>query len=331
MVYQLRSYEFRREREKSWRELERLVAQVEKSGQTSLNAQQLGRLPILYRATLSSLSVARSISLDRNLLHYLEGLAGRAYFCIYGGKRGFGSAFVEFFTWRFPTAVRQRSKEIAMAFAILILGVLTAWVLTDRDDEWFYMFVTDQYAQGRSPTTATAELRNGLYDRSHLDAELGVFASHLFSHNARIGLLAFGLGFLAGIPVYILLFTNGLILGAFASLFASRGLGWDFWGWILPHGVTELSAVAFSGGMGLVLARALVFPGESTRLANLARRGREAGVVMLGAVAMFFAAGIIEGFFRQMVTSIQIRYFVAFGTFAMGVAYFGWAGRGRKL
>ena len=86
MAFQLRSYEFRRERERTWRELERLVKRVESGGHASLAPEELGRLPVLYRATLSSLSVARSISLDRNLLEYLEGLAARAYFCIYGGR-----------------------------------------------------------------------------------------------------------------------------------------------------------------------------------------------------------------------------------------------------
>ena len=57
----LKSFEFRREREKTWKELERLVARVEKSGVRALAAEQLARLPVLYRATLSSLQ-ARGFS-----------------------------------------------------------------------------------------------------------------------------------------------------------------------------------------------------------------------------------------------------------------------------
>ena len=61
----LKSYEFRREREASWRRLERLVSFVERGSLDALSDRERIELPMLYRSTLSSLSVARSISLDR--------------------------------------------------------------------------------------------------------------------------------------------------------------------------------------------------------------------------------------------------------------------------
>jgi hypothetical protein len=66
MAVALRSVQFRREREASWRELEMLVDKAGKKGLRGLGADELTRLPHLYRATLSSLSVARAISLDKN-------------------------------------------------------------------------------------------------------------------------------------------------------------------------------------------------------------------------------------------------------------------------
>ena len=56
--FALRSYEFRREREKSWRELEKLIARANSSGIRSLSATELNRLPALYRAAASSLNAA---------------------------------------------------------------------------------------------------------------------------------------------------------------------------------------------------------------------------------------------------------------------------------
>ncbi|MCA9513651.1 MAG: hypothetical protein KC635_01795, partial [Myxococcales bacterium] len=60
--FTLKSFEFRREREAQWRELEQLVDRVEGRGLGALSAEELHRLPSLYRAALSSLSVARAIS-----------------------------------------------------------------------------------------------------------------------------------------------------------------------------------------------------------------------------------------------------------------------------
>jgi len=322
----LRSYQFRKEREGVWRELERLVARAEKSGVRSLPAEHVARLPHLYRATLSSLSVARAISLDRALTEYLETLCARAYFCVYGTTFPVSEAVAGFFRHRFPAAVRRFRWQIAMATLFLVLGVLVAHVLVSRDADWYYVFVSEGYAQGRDPAASTEDLRAALYHGGD-DEGLGAFASFLFTHNARIGMIAFALGFLAGIPVYLLLFTNGLTLGAFGALYASRGLGPEFWGWVLPHGITELGAVALCGGAGLILAQALVFPGRHTRLRNLAIRGREAGVIVLGAVAMLFVAGMIEGFFRQLVHDVLTRYMVAFASLGFWCAYFTFAGR----
>ena len=324
----LRSYEFRREREASWAELEGLVDRIERQGIASLSAGELSRLPLLYRGALSSLSVARSISLDRNLLEYLESLTGRAYFCVYSTKRPLGRALADLFARRFPASVRALRWHVALSALFLVLGAVAGFVLTARDPDRFYTFVDPGYSQGRNPTASTEDLREVLYDTSGSPAEaLTAFAGFLFQHNARIGLGALALGFVAGIPVFLLVFTNGLLLGAFAALYQGRGLGWDFWGWILPHGVTELLAVILCGAGGLAMAQALVFPGRHTRLANLALRGRSVGVLALGTVAMFLVAALIEGIFRQTVLDLVVRYAVAVATATFWILYLGFAGR----
>ena len=325
----LKSYEFRREREPIWLELELLVNRAQKKGFSSLSADELSRLPHLYRATLSSLSVARSISLDRNVVEYLESLAGRAYFFVYGTRRHARDVVAEFFLYRFPAGIRQLKWHIALAALFLILGTVTAFFITLENQERFYTFIDEGYAQGRGPSSATSELEAGLYDEHDMGDALATFAASLFTHNAKIGIMSFALGLAIGLPVFLLMFINGLVLGAFAALFHVRGLSVDLWGWLLPHGITELSAVVICGGLGLALAQSLVFPGRSTRLRNLAQRGRVAGMVMIGAVMMFFVAGLIEGLFRQLVTDTTIRYVVAVATAIFWITYFGFVGRGR--
>src|SRR5262245_33120063 len=103
----MKSLEFRKERESSWMELEALIARVETGGLGTWSAPELSGLPTLYRATLSSLSVARAISLDANVLEYLESLAARAYVCVYGAKRPPLEAARRFLLERFPATVRR--------------------------------------------------------------------------------------------------------------------------------------------------------------------------------------------------------------------------------
>ncbi len=323
----LKSATFRAEREGSWRELEALVLRIEKRGVRALAPGELARVPVLYRAALSSLSVARAISLDRNVLDYLESLCGRAYLAVYGTRRHLREALADFFARRFPRAVRALAPHLAIAAALLVVGGITGFALTARDAERFYAFVDPAYAQGRGPASSTASLREALYAREDAATLLKTFAMFLFQHNARIGLVAFAVGFAGGVPSALLLFSNGLVLGAFASLYHGRGLGLELWAWLLPHGVTELTAVALCGAAGLALGHGLLFPGREERLAGLARRGREAGVVVLGAVALFFAAALVEGIFRQLVHAVPVRLAVAFGSAAVLWSWLATSGR----
>jgi len=262
----------------------------------------------------------------------LNALVARAYLCVYGTKEPAGRAVLEFFTQRFPQTVRRYLAFFAVALLLMALGTLAGYRLTRNDPERFYSFVGDDLAQGRGPASSTAELKAVLY--AGPDAHktgLAAFAASLFTHNAKIGILSFALGFAAGAPVIFLLFENGLVLGTLAALYASRGLGSEFWAWVLPHGITELSAVCLCGAAGLVLGNALIFPGRYGRLDNLAREGRQAVLLAVGAVAMLVLAGLLEGIFRQVVHNLTARFVVADSSLLFWIWYFLHAGRRREL
>ncbi len=330
MTVALKSAAFRAEREASWRELERLLDQADRRGVRALSARDLSRLPALYRGALSSLSVARAISLDRNALDYLESLSARAYLAVYGTRRTLREAVADFVGRRFPAAVRAHAPHVALAALCLFLGIATGFALTLADPERFYGLVGPDLAQGRGPTSTTEALRAVLYARKGVAEMLTTFAMFLFGHNARIGILAFAVGFAGGVPSALLVFSNGLVLGALAALYHGRGLSRELWAWLLPHGVTELLGVVLCGAAGLAIAQALIFPGREERLASLSRRGREAAVVALGAVGLFLVAALVEGIFRQLVHSVPVRYAVAGGFALLWAAYLGAAGRGRR-
>jgi uncharacterized membrane protein SpoIIM required for sporulation len=327
-AFTLKSAQFRREREEAWRELEGLLFRVETRGLRNLSAAELNRLPVLYRGAASSLSVATAISLDKNLLDYLTALVGRAYICVYGAKRRPQEAVIEFFCHDFPAVVRRYFAFVALSFALVALGVVAGYRMTKADPERYYSFVDEARAQGRNPAASTKDLRDVLYSRG--PGGLPIFATFLFTHNAKVGMLCFALGLAAGVPVIFLLVYTGLELGAMAALYASHGLGAELWAWILPHGVTEIGALCLCGAAGMVLGSALVFPGRHTRLRNLALHGREVALLAMGAVVMFLVAGSIEGFFRQLVQDVGVRWSLAAVTLIFWTWYFLTVGRNRE-
>ena len=236
------------------------------------------------------------------------------------------------FAGRLPAAVRAARWHIAAAAFFMALGIFTGFVLTLGDPDWYYALVPDSLAAERSPASSTAELRAVLFETGDRLAEmLNVFTAFLFTHNAGIGMLAFALGFALGVPVVLLMFYNGLILGALAAVYEMHGLSGEFWAWIAIHGTTELTAVVLCGGAGFVIATSLAFPGPHTRLATLARQGRMAAQIVIGAFALFLVAALLEGFARQLVTDSVWRAAIAVVALACWVAYFARAGRATSV
>jgi len=154
----LKSSEFRREREQSWQELERLLQRARRRGVTALAPAELERLPLLYRSALSSLSVARAIALDRHLLLYLEDLALRAYLVVYGPRTRLLDGCADFLRRGFPAAVQAARWHVLIALVALIAGTATGFLLTVGDEAWFSAFVPPGLAGERGPSSTRAEL-----------------------------------------------------------------------------------------------------------------------------------------------------------------------------
>ena len=145
----LKSAEFRKGREASWRELDRLLGKIDRGGMPALSVDELQSMPQLYRSALSSLSVARTIALDRNLLLYLENLALRAYLAVYGPRVSPIEGLRAFFLHDLPTAVRAARWHILIAALALLAGVAAGFILTTQDEAWFSTFLPAGIAGGR--------------------------------------------------------------------------------------------------------------------------------------------------------------------------------------
>ena len=327
-VLVLKSQRFRSEREADWKRLESLLELLETGRMSRLSDDDVIALPVLYRATLSSLSVARSISLDHNLVVYLESLATRAYFFVYGSRTTLGERLLAFFLRDWPAAVRRLWRETLVSTGFCMLGAAVAAVLVNRSPDWFFAFVPSALAAGREPSASSAMLKASLFNHDSRGG-LAIFASLLFAHNSQIALFAFALGFACCLPTALLMLYNGFSLGAFVMVFASHGLLLDFLGWTLVHGVTELFAVILAGAAGFHIGWSIAFPRHLSRLDAAAAAGRTAATVMAGVVLMLAMAGMLEGFGRQLIQSTAARYGVATVTAIGWGLYFYRPGRGR--
>ena len=318
----LKSTKFRQAREAQWKALEELLNRMDRRGLRSLNTQDVLELPKLYRATLSSLSVARATSLDQNVISYLESLSSRAYYRLYGTQTSLGARIIKFLTTDWPNAAKALWKDTAIATFILFISTLAAYFMVQANSDWFYSFVQAELAGDRTPAASTEALRATIYDKPEDSSGLGVFASFLFSHNSRVAIFCFALGFAFGIPTIMFLMMTGFMLGGFLGLFASRDLGMEIGGWLIIHGSTEIFAIILAGGAGLHIGRAIAFPKGLTRTQSASLAGQTAGLLMVGVIIMLFFAGLLEGYARQLITDDILRYSIGLGLLSLWLIYF---------
>lgn len=313
---------FRAEREDDWRRLEAMLRRIENRSPRALSDDDLLELPLLYRATLSSLSVARATVLDRALIDYLEALSLRAYLAIYGASGGFGRRVARFFLVDWPAAIRALWIETLLAVAILAGGTAAGYLLVQGNPDWFGAIVGQDMAGGRGPYASAQVLKDVLYSKHQDQQGLRFFATYLFTHNAQISLACFALGFAFGVPTLMLVFENGASLGAFLQVYVAKGLGWQLAGWLSIHGTTELFAIVLSAAAGLHIGTRIAFPGRLSRMAAATRAGRTGAIAMIGVVIMLSVAGLLEGIGRQTINSDAIRFTIGGAMLTWWLVYF---------
>lgn len=327
----IRSSRFRAERAEGWVRLDALVSRVEKSGQIAFSYDESLELASLYWQAVNSLSVARSISMDKALLDYLEALCARAYLVVYAPQESVVGVTGRLFAEGIPRAVRRSWLVLIIGFLAMLLGGVVGFVLYQQDSSWFFTFVPPSLSDGRVPGASASYLRSTLFDDAGRDGEtFGVFATFLFSHNARVATFIFALGVFATLPSFLLTFYNGLVLGAFYAMFVEAGLGYELFGWLSIHGATELSAIGIACAGGAQLGLAVVLPGNLTRKEALRQRGRDAVKLIILASVMLIVAAIVEGFLRQLVQSTELRIAIGWGLGALWMAWLLLTGRDNK-
>jgi uncharacterized membrane protein SpoIIM required for sporulation len=319
---------FRAAHQEAWERLERIVTRIEKRSVRALAEDDLLALPVLYRTTLSSLSIARETSLDRALQTYLEQLCPRAYFQIYGSPASAWRQIGQFFARDWPRAVISLWRETLAAALLTILGAALGYWLVRHDPSWFYSIIPPELAEGRDPSASAQTLRDVLYGGKDSDP-LATFATLLFTHNSQVALFAFALGFAFAVPTALLLVYNGLTLGALVEIYVQKGLSTALGGWLIIHGSTELFAITLAGAAGFRIGLAVGFPGRQGRLESAVSAGRTGGTAMAGVILMLLVAGLLEGIGRQTIQVDWQRYALGLSMFVGWLVYY-YLPRGRR-
>lgn len=326
--------QFIQQRQRGWHRLEGLLTQVRVSGFRSLSHRDARELAALYRQASSDLIEVRSQIGSHEIESYLNDLVGRAYGHLYSNRHvNVLGGIRDFLTMGFPRLARQYAPYLIASIAIFLLGGVFGYgaMVVDPDAPDFLVPAEfDVGAHFRDPE-ARVTREEETAEILAVD-EQAAFGSYLFARNTTVAFLAFAIGIAGGVLTAVVLFYNGIILGAFAASYVRAGYGLFFFAWVLPHGVPEIFSICLAGAAGLILGRAVIAPGRLTRQTSLRVRGRDAVLLALGAVPLLMLAGLIEGTISQMhepVVTYEMKLTLAFAEAVCLACYLLFAGRKR--
>ena len=279
-----------------WARLTELIERCDRRGLKVLAPEELEEFARLYRRAAGDLAAARSRSGDERLVRYLNDLVGRAHGLLYGGRVRHRLHPREFFLATIPRTFRANWRFTAIAAAVFLLPALVTYLLAAHNPAWgdalFVPWLTERVEDFLSRDVPVGQW----YADSQSVIGADNLSGKLFTNNATIALGAFALGITWCLGTLYVLFSNGLMLGAFLGVFAYHDRLMDIFGMVAPHGVLEIFAIIVSGGAGLKIGWAVIAPGDLPRVQATVAAAREAVRLVAGVVVMLAIAAVIEGF-----------------------------------
>jgi uncharacterized membrane protein SpoIIM required for sporulation len=281
---------FINERRNAWQRLEQLLQKLDRLTMRRLHREEVRELGRIYRRTASDLAIARAESRDPRLINYLNSLVIRAHGRIYRADAQGGHRIRNFFARDFPQSFRRTWRYTATAFGVFLLFGVVAFFGTRIDPDF------SEFA-GISPYFREVVINNRTRWWEDLNKANQIGSSQIFTNNIRVTFYAFALGAIFGLGTLYVVAFNGAMFGAVIALTYRAGFGNDLLlGFVISHGVIELSCIFLAGGAGLLIGTALVMPGDLSRAEALKSRGMDAVRLIIGCVPILVIAGLIEGF-----------------------------------
>lgn len=325
----IKQSQFRQRHQSTWEHCEQLLDgldAIKKADRPDPSA--LIKLPDLYSELCQQLSLAQSRCYSLDLIEYLQNLTLRIHDHLYRRKFQLGNKLLQFVSIDFPHTLRKHWRALALSClmffgTMIVIGVLCyfnpelVYSIMDEDDiaSMEYMYnPADNHVLGRTQKQEASSrvLMFGFYIRN----------------NTGIGFQTFAGGILAGIGTAFYLVYNGLVIGAVSGYLTQLGYGTPFWSFVSGHSAFELTAIVISGCAGLLLAKAIIFPGNHTRRQALYLQGRSAVTLICGAALLFIAAAAVEGFWSPMsIIAPVFKYAFGISVWMLLIAYLMFSGR----
>lgn len=292
-----------------WRQFEVLLA--------SRDGVDPDRLAELYVEVTDDLSHARTFYPKSKTVAYLNGLALKVHGRIYKNKRERLGRVITFFTEEFPLMMYAHRKELFYSFAFTVVGLLIGIISTMHDLAYVRLILGDEYV---NMTLENIKDGNplGIYG---MEGEWSMFL-WLPMHNILVAFRAFAYGVTLSLGTIWMLVSNGVMLGAFHTMFFQNNLLYDSLRIVWIHGTLEITAIVVAGCSGLVLGNSILFPGTYSRMQAFRNGAADGLKIILGTVPLLLVAGFLESFVtRHTGMPLPLNFAIIGGSLAFVIFY----------
>jgi uncharacterized membrane protein SpoIIM required for sporulation len=280
-------HEFIRVRQNAWAQLQTFLEQARRLSLARVPLDVFRDGSALYRQAVADLAYARMCFPGHPVVKALEQLVGQAHSILYQAGHARSRNWTEFWLNTWPMRMREAARPILVATAIFWASAVVGFYLTAHNPVLESFFV--------SPPMRAAIQSKRLWTSS-LTRTAPAASSQIAANNISVSLLTWGLGLTFGIGTVWLLVFNGVMLGAISAACLRAGIFLPLTEFVVAHGSLELPVIWISGGAGLLMAQAMVFPGRYSRRVELRMKGRSSVQIMVGIVPLLLVAASIEGF-----------------------------------
>jgi uncharacterized membrane protein SpoIIM required for sporulation len=281
-----------------WAALEGTLVKIEADPDLPMNLEQIKQFHQLYERAAADLARLTTFSAEPETRRYLESLIARAYGEIHETRvKQQRFSPLKWFFGTLPQTFRRNVRAFWLSLALTLAGCAFGGFAIAFDPDSKSVLMPFEHLQG-DPAERVAREESSDHDR--LQGAKTSFSAQLMTHNTRVSILTLGLGMTWGIGTIIMLFYNGVILGAVAVDYMNAGQTTFLLGWPLPHGVIEIPAILIAGQGGLMLAKALIGRGTKEPLGTRLRAiSADLVTLIFGVGILLIWAGFIEAFLSQ--------------------------------
>lgn len=266
-----------------WQEYEQLL----KSGAPLLPDKKAA----MFIQLTDDLSFSRTQFPESETTHYLNHLSAEIHADIYKNKKEDRTRFITFWTREVPVLFSRLLRPLLYAFLIFGVAAAMGSISVLNDDTFIRLILGDGYVNMTQENIAKGRPLDVYANSDQMD----MFFWITFN-NIRVSFTAFAAGVLLSVGTGLVLFFNGIMVGAFFTLFYQNNLLVDAVFVVMLHGTIELSAIVIAGAAGLHMGNAILFPGTYRRYDAFRQAALEGLKVIMALMPFFILAGFIESF-----------------------------------